>query len=120
MNAVSNDAVMVDTITGSEVAPTWAIWVSGKSNPSKTTAVCRIFFDVNLIPAAALPLSFQNTPTIMPARMANTAPPTMGTAVPKNQQTAASAALVAMPGARVRIVLMEFFLDWRTDGEVRP
>ena len=94
--------------------------MSGKPNPSKTTAVCRIFFDVNLIPAAALPLSFQNTPTIMPARMANTAPPTMGTAVPKNQQTAASAALVAMPGARVRIVLMEFFLDWRTDGEVRP
>ena len=120
MNAVSNDAVMVDTITGSEVAPTWAIWVSGKPNPSKTTAVCRIFFDVNLIPAVALPLSFQNTPIIMPARMANTAPPTMGTAVPKNQQTAASAALVAMPGARVRIVLMEFFLDWRTDGEVRP
>ena len=38
----------------------------------------------------------------------------------KNQQTAASAALVAMPGARVRIVLMEFFLDWGTDGEVRP
>lgn len=30
--------VMVDTITGSEVAPTWAIWVSGKPNPSKTTA----------------------------------------------------------------------------------
>ena len=120
MNAVSSDAVMVDTITGSELAPTWAIWVRGKPNPSKTTAVCRIFFDVNLIPAAAPPLSFQNTPTIMPERMANTAPPTIGTAVPKNQQTAASAALVAMPGARVRIVLMEFFLDWRTDGEVRP
>ena len=32
MNAVSSDAVMVDTITGSEVAPTWAIWVSGKPN----------------------------------------------------------------------------------------
>ena len=120
MNAVSSDAVMVDTITGSEDAPTWAIWVSGNPNPSKTTAVCKIFFDVNLIPTADEPLSFQNMPMIMPARMANTAPPTIGTAVPKNQQTTASAALTAMPGVRVRMVLMKFFLDWRTVGEVRP
>lgn len=55
---MSNDAVMVDTITGSEVAPTWAIWVSGKPNPSKTTAVCRIFFDVNLIPGRSAAFVF--------------------------------------------------------------
>ena len=109
---MSSDAVMVDTITGSEVAPTWAIWVSGQDRTEqKPRRSAESSFDVNLIPAVALPLSFQNTPMIMPERMANTAPPTMGTTVPKTSTTAASAALVTMPGARVRIVLMGFFLD---------
>lgn len=118
-NAVSSDAVMVDTITGSVDCADLGYLGERQAESEQNHGGRRIFFDVNLIPAAALPLSFQNMPIIMPERMANTAPPTIGTAVPKNQQTAASAALVAMPGARVRIVLMGFFLDWRTDGEVR-
>ena len=108
--AVISDAEMVDRITGSDITPTWANCVSGNPKPSSTTAVCRIFFDANLMPGPAAPFSFQNVPMTMPSKMANTAPPTSGTAWPRNQQTTAIRALTAMPGARVLMRDMRCFL----------
>ena len=102
---MSNDAVMVDTITGSEVAPTWAIWVSGKPNPSKNHGGLQ-----NLLRCKCgsrrreACLSRIHADNASGEEMANTAPPTMGTAVPKTSRQWRSAALVAIPGARVRIV----------------
>ena len=108
--AVISDAEMVDRITGSDITPTWANCVSGSPKPSSTTAVCRIFFDANLMPGPAAPFCFQNVPMAMPRKMANTAPPTSGTAWPRNQQTTAIRALTAMPGARVLMRDMGCFL----------
>ena len=108
--AVISEAEMVDRMTGSDMAPTWANCVSGNPKPSSTTAVCRIFFDANFMPGPAAPFSFQNVPMTMPSKMANTAPPTSGTAWPRNQQTTAIRALAAMPGARVLMRDMRCFL----------
>ena len=108
--AVISDAEMVARITGNDKAPTCANCVSGKPNPSSTTAVCKIFFEANLMPGPATPLFFHTVAITMPSKIANTAPPTSGTAWPRNQQMTAMAADTATPGAKVRMRDMELFL----------
>ena len=56
-HAQNREVVIVDKIIGKEVVPTIKTCDKLRPNPSKTTANCRIYFDVNLIPAPVLALS---------------------------------------------------------------
>jgi hypothetical protein len=54
-------------------------------NPSNITAHCKTFFEINLIPLSNLDLSRIIRVITMPAKIAMTAPPTIGNTFPKNQ-----------------------------------
>jgi hypothetical protein len=67
---------------GRDCFPVSAITPRSIPNPSRTTAVCRIYLEVHRIPPSAGPLFFQNTVTAIPARIPMTAPPTTGKRCP--------------------------------------
>lgn len=55
-------------------------------NPNKTTAVCRIYFDVKLILLLEFFLSIHIKDMIIPINRPITGPPMMGKRLPKNKQ----------------------------------
>ena len=70
---------MVDKIIGSEVKPTLPIVARFKPKPSNTTAVCKIFLEVKVIPPWNLFLNaelfLKITVTIIPTMIAITGAP---------------------------------------------
>ena len=98
-NEMTSDVVMVDTMMGSELAPTLAISPRLRPKPNRITAYCKIFFDVYLMPAAVASLTPARLrsakPSAMPMRMANTGPPTTSNRLPSShagtEMTSASA-----------------------------
>jgi hypothetical protein len=53
-----------------------------RPKPRSTTAVCRIYFDVKLIPALIFVRSVIKSPTTMPINIAKIGPPIMGKILP--------------------------------------
>ena len=86
---ITSEVVMVETMMGSELAPTLAICPKLSPNPSKMTAYWRIFLEVYLMPgaaASATPERLRSTcPITMPMRMAKTGPPMTSNRLPNNQ-----------------------------------
>ena len=82
---------------GRDCAPVSITTLRFIPKPSRITAHCKIFLDTNLMPFSILPLSFRNKVTIMPAKMAITAPPMIGNCFPKNQEGMAMIIQTKMP-----------------------
>ena len=82
---------MVHTIIGKDCLPVSTITLRFSPKPKRITAHCRIFLEVNLIPGSKLPFSLKKSVTTMPAKIAITAPPIIGNALPANQDGIASA-----------------------------
>ena len=91
---------MVEAMMGKLSAPTAAIWARFSPKPSRMTAYWSTFFAVKAMPSCTVPRlgCFHRSAMAMPARMANTGPPTTGSASPRNQQGTAMAAHTPMPG----------------------
>ena len=83
-NDTISEVPMVETMIGSDCAPTFAISDRLRPKPSRITAYCSTFFDVKPMPGCTLVLFFQNSVSTMPIRMENTGPPTTGTACPSS------------------------------------
>ena len=92
---------MVVRMIGRLSAPTAAIWARFNPKPSRMTAYCSTFFAVKPMPSCTMPRAgcFHQRAMTMPMRMANTGPPTTGSASPRNQQGMAMAAHRPTPGA---------------------
>jgi len=75
---------MVERMIGRDCFPFARISVRFIPNPRNTTAVCRIFLDVKLIPGEKTVLSVRIRVTIIPIRIEKTGPPTTGTAFPSS------------------------------------
>lgn len=84
-NATIKDVLIVLRMMGSDCLPVSKTTDRFSPNPNSTTAYCRIFLDVKVIPACKLDLSFNNNVSSIPARIPKTGPPTMGKRFPKNQ-----------------------------------
>ena len=72
---IISDVAIVDTIIGRDWAPVCKTVERLSPKPSRTTAYCKIFFEVKLIPGARADLSLINIVIIIPKAMANTGPP---------------------------------------------
>ena len=84
IKAITSDVVMVERMIGRDCFPFARISVRFIPNPRNTTAVCRIFLDVKLIPGEKTVLSVRIRVTIIPIRIEKTGPPTTGTAFPSS------------------------------------
>ena len=82
-NAAMSDTEIVETIIGSDCIPVSATTDRFIPNPSSTTAHCRTFFDVNLMPSEKLPLSFMKMAMAIPSTIAMMGPPTTGNMRPR-------------------------------------
>ena len=73
---------MVVRMIGRLSAPTAAIWARFNPKPSRMTAYCSTFFAVKPMPSCTMPRAgcFHQRAMTMPMRMANTGPPTTGSA----------------------------------------
>ena len=102
--AITSDVVMVETMIGSELAPTLAIWPRLRPKPSRITAYCRIFFDVYLMPAEVASATSdrprRHTASTMPMMIANTGPPITSNCLPRNHAGTAIANASATPRQR--------------------
>ena len=105
MYASTRDVEIVHTIIGSDWAPVSSMTPKLSPNPNNTTAICRIYFEVNFIPFPNLPLSVQKSVITIPKRIEKTGPPTTGTNLPSNQAGMAIARHTISPG---NLVLNEF------------
>ena len=76
---------MGDTIIGNDCFPVSAITLRLSPNPKSTTAPCKIFFDVKLMPELKISLSFMIKQSAIPMRIPNTGPPMIGNTFPKYQ-----------------------------------
>ena len=97
IHATTSDVLIVQMIIGNDCFPVCKITPRFMPNPRSTTAVCKIVFDVHLMPASALPFSFQNKVRIIPRRMAKMAPPTIGNIFPRSQEGTAIARQTKIP-----------------------
>ena len=79
-NATMSAVAMVETITGSDWAPTRTTSAKFKPNPSRMTAYCRIFFEVKVMPWLVRSRRFHTSAMAMPAKMPKTGPPISGNA----------------------------------------
>ena len=70
-NDTISEVPMVETMIGSDCAPTFAISDRLRPKPSRITAYCSTFFDVKPMPGCTLVLFFQNSVSTMPIRMEN-------------------------------------------------
>ena len=95
--AMTSEMVIVLTIIGSDCFPVSTMTCRFKPKPSSTTAHCRIFFDVNLIPASNGALFLRNIAITMPAMIAITAPPIIGNMFPKNHDGTAMHRQIKIP-----------------------
>ncbi len=98
-NATMSEVAMVEAIMGRLVAPTFAIWARLRPKPRKTTAACRMYFEVNLTPGCSAAVSRPRSATAssMPMRMPKTGPPTTSSCWPSSQATTLMARHRAMP-----------------------
>ena len=94
-----SEVEIVDRIIGRLAAPTLAISDRFKPKPSSITAYCSTFFEVYVMPGCMLSGGRRMAVMTMPAKMANTGPPTMGRALPSSQQGMAISRHSAVPGA---------------------
>jgi len=97
IHAIRSDVVIVQMIMGRDCLPVSKITPRFIPNPSRTTAVCRMIFDVHLIPASAFPFFLQNIAMIIPAIIAITAPPTTGNVFPRSHAGIAIARQTRIP-----------------------
>jgi len=81
---ITSEVVMVPIIIGSDCFPVASITERFKPKPNRTTAYCKILFEVNLIPASNLLLFLINMVMIMPIKIAITGPPIIGKIFPSN------------------------------------
>ena len=107
MKATISDVAMVEIITGSDWPPTDITVLMFSENPKIITAYCKIFFDVNVMPAFMLSegANFGNSAVIIiPIMIAKTgAPITSKEKFPmvrpdRKVETAATVAAIAIPG----------------------
>ncbi len=110
MYAMTKAVEMVLRIMGSDCLPVCKITFKFKPNPSRITAHCSIFLEVNLIPASKGLLFLIKRVMIMPARIAMTAPPMMGKRFPKNHEGIAMHRQIRMPFQFFFIKSMIMFL----------
>ena len=91
---------MVEQMMGSDVKPTWAICARFNPKPSSTTAAWSTFLPVNAMPGCVRRRvgCFHTAAMAMPAKMANTGPPTRGNSCPTIQHGTAMARQTAKPG----------------------
>ena len=85
-NAIIKDVLIVPKMIERDCFPVSNMTDKFIPNPKRTTAYCRIFFDVKVMPSCKRDLSFKNNVISIPARIPKTGPPTMGNKFPKNQQ----------------------------------
>lgn len=93
----TSDVVIVTTMIGSDCLPVCQMTDRFMPKPSRMTAYCSTFFDTNEMPGCAAVLSRQSSVTIIPARMPNTGPPTIGNFCPSSQQGTAMTRHTRMP-----------------------
>ena len=93
----TSDVVIVTRMIGSDCLPVCQMTDRFMPKPSRMTAYCSTFFDTNEMPGCAALLSCQSRVTIMPARMPNTGPPTIGNRCPSSQQGTAMTRHTRMP-----------------------
>ena len=86
IKATARDVQIVEQIIGSDCMPVFATTAKSSPNPSRITAHCRTFFDVNLIPTSKAVLSLTKRVTIIPIIIANTGPPTIGKSLPRKKE----------------------------------
>ena len=98
---MTSEVVMVQTMMGSELAPTLAICPRLRPKPSRTTAYCKIFLEVYLMPGAAASAMAvrprRACPIAMPIRMAKTGPPMTSNLLPSNHAGTDIASASATP-----------------------
>ena len=82
--AMTSEVVMVDKMMGSDFRPVSSTTLRLRPKPSSTTAACSSFLEVKLTPGCRRVLSLRNRVSSMPARMANTGPPTTGIHFPSS------------------------------------
>ena len=82
--AISSEVEMVARMIGRDCLPFWRISVRFIPKPSSTTAACRIFLEVKVMPGWMESFFFSSRVSSIPARIANTGPPTTGTSLPRN------------------------------------
>ena len=84
-HAMIKEVEIVLIIIGRDCFPVCKITPRFMPNPSRTTAVCKMIFEVHLIPDSAVPFSVQKQVITIPARIAMTGPPITGNAFPISQ-----------------------------------
>jgi hypothetical protein len=84
--AITRAADIVLIIIGSDCLPISSITERFMPKPNNITAYCRIFLEVNLIPASYLFLSFINKARVIPIIIEIIGPPKIGKAFPSNQE----------------------------------
>ena len=83
-NAIISDVVIVITMIGKDCLPVCSTTDRLSPKPSRITAHCNIFLETNVIPDCRLVLSFTNNVMSIPAKIAKTAPPTIGNCLPSS------------------------------------
>ncbi len=76
--ATIKDVAIVNIMIGIDCFPVCSTTFKFIPNPSNITAYCKIFLEVNLMPALNFALSWIIIPAIIPKIIAITAPPTIG------------------------------------------
>ena len=89
--AVIRETEMVHKMMGRDCFPVCTTTLRFMPKPSRTTAHCSTFLETNFTPPSTRDLSWMSRLSTMPARMAMTAPPMMGKALPRNQDGTATA-----------------------------
>lgn len=83
INARISDVAIVETMIGRDCAPSLRISAKFMPKPSSTTAHCRIFLEVKLIPGWKESFLLIKSASTIPIRIANTGPPTTGRSLPR-------------------------------------
>jgi len=104
-NEIISEVVIVPIIIGNDCFPVFSITERFKPKPSRMTAYCKIFFEVNLMPDSNLLLFLMKMVIIMPSKIAITGPPIMGNIIPSNHDGIAMIRQINNPG---QFFLMNF------------
>ena len=106
--ATISDVAIVHTIIGKDCCPVCRTTLRFRPKPSRTTAVCSIFFEVKLTPGLVVAPGVQISAATMPIRIEKTGPPTTGTSFPSSHDGIAIARQTPIPGAYFLIVSTTF------------
>jgi hypothetical protein len=94
---MNRDADMVVTIIGRDCSPIDMTTDKFIPKPSKITAYCKTFLEVNATPSVIFSLFLMNVARSIPMSIENTGPPTIGKSLPKYQAGTAIMRHNAMP-----------------------